>query len=85
MDTTTLTPAHKDKLKKALKVIDESMTRNDAEKDLIKGEIDAVAEETGLDKKIIRRLAKTYHKRNFPEVQAEDQDFEAIYETVVGV
>ena len=76
----SLSPTDQVKLKNAVKEIDGSLTRTDAEKDLVRDIINKVCEETGFDKKLLRRISKSYHKSNFRLEVQEDKDFEAIYE-----
>lgn len=78
-----LTPIDRDKLFKAVKELDGAMTRSEAERDLKKEIIDKVASATGVNKKMIRRIAKAYHKRDFDVSVTEDRDFEAYYESVI--
>jgi hypothetical protein len=77
-----LTPNDKLKLEGALKDMSVSMTRISAERDLQKNIINDVCEELQLNKKVFRKLAKTYHKQNFDDEVATHQEFEKLYETV---
>jgi ABC-type microcin C transport system permease subunit YejB len=78
----TLTPEDVSKISKALGEINDSMTRVAAERDLIKETVAKVSTELGLNKKLIRRMAKTHYNRSFDMDVAEDKDFESLYETV---
>lgn len=80
----TLTPEDQKKLKKALDEINDSMTRKAAESDLIKDIVGKLSDELGLNKRLIRRLAKTHYKRDFDMEVAENKDFEQVYEYVSG-
>lgn len=42
-----------------------------------------LADKYGLDKKIVRKMASTLYKRNYSDVQEENQHFEELYETIV--
>ena len=55
-----LTTQNKDKLRKAIIEIADSLTRIAAERDLQKEIIKKTSEELTIDKKIIRRMAKVY-------------------------
>lgn len=83
--TKTLTPEDITKLKKALKEMDDSMTRGQAEKDLQKAVVAKMVEEVGVGKKIFKRMAKTFHNADFDMATEEDRDFAATYETVTGL
>ena len=65
-----------------LQEISNSLTRIEAERDLINDILQRMQDEFELPKKLSRKLAKTYHKRNFEEEVASQNDFVEIYETV---
>jgi len=73
----------KKRIRDALVEISNSMTRMDAERDLIKNILQDVDDDTGVPKKYIRKMARIYHKQNLNEVKAENDDVETLYETVV--
>lgn len=77
-----LTPADAKKLIDALKEMSASMTRVDAERDLQKNVRKDICEELDLNKKVFSKLAKTYHKNNFPEEQEVHEEFETLYTSV---
>ena len=81
----SLTPEDKEKLKVAVGKIDDSLTRVAAERDFIKTTIDDLADQIGLEKKVIRKLAKTYHKASFKMDKEEFENFEEIYTTIFKV
>lgn len=70
----------KKKVANAIKEISDSMTRIDAEKDLIKDIIQVTYENHEIDKKHIRKLASIYHKQNMSEVRYEYDEVETLYE-----
>jgi gamma-glutamylcysteine synthetase len=72
------------KLFGTLKEISNSMTRVDGEKTFQKEAINSAAEEHQISKKLIRKLAKAYHKQNYTEEKATAEEFSEIYESVVG-
>jgi len=65
-----------------LQEISNSMTRIEAERDLIKEILQRMQDECELPKKLSRKLAKVYHKRNYEEEVAEQADFQTVYENV---
>jgi hypothetical protein len=65
-----------------LQEISNSLTRIEAERDLIKEVLQKMQEEHEIPKKLSRKLAKVYHRRNFEEEVAEQNDFVEIYENV---
>jgi len=65
-----------------LQEISNSLTRIEAERDLIKEILQKMQDECEIPKKLSRKLAKVYHKRNFEEEVAEQNDFVEVYESV---
>ena len=74
------TPEEKKKIANAIKEISDSMTRIDAEKDLIKDIVQVTFENHEIDKKHIRKLATIYHKQNMSEFKHEYDEVETLYE-----
>lgn len=78
-----VSPEDRKKIKNALFEISGSMTRIEAEKDLIKNIITDVSTNHQLPKKIVTKMARIYHKQNFQEEQAEYDELESLYTTIV--
>jgi hypothetical protein len=79
----SLSSNDKQKLKGAIQELNDSMTRAAAERELQKETINKMAEDLGLDKKLIRSLGKAYFKANFGEIVEEHTIFEEFYEGVL--
>lgn len=79
----SLSNADKQKLKNAISEMNDSMTRVAAERDLQKEILNKIVDELGLDKKIVRRMAKAYYKSNFSEEVEENNSFEELYTNVL--
>lgn len=77
-------PEDRKKIRGALEEISNSLTRIEAERDLIKEILQDVEDKFELPKKYTRKVAKIFHKQNFAEVKTEQEDLETIYETVTG-
>lgn len=60
-------------LKNGMKEISDSKLRQDAEKTLQKEIIDALHEKTGIEKKLIRKIASVFYKGNSKEVADESE------------
>lgn len=71
-------------INKAMQELSNSMTRIEAERDLIKDIITNLCDDHELDKKIIRKMARVYHKRSFTTEVQEHEEFEVLYENVIG-
>lgn len=75
-------PNDKQIIKNALSEISNSMTRMDSERDHIKEIVNDTSERVDVPKKILRKMARIYHKQNLSEIRAEMDDVEALYEAV---
>lgn len=73
-------PEDKKRIAGAIKEISDSMTRMDAEKDLIKDIVQVTFENHSIDKKHLRKLANIYHKANIDLVRTEHDEIETLYE-----
>jgi hypothetical protein len=60
-----------------------SMTRMEAERDLIRETIKTMSDEFQLPKKTLNRMAKVYHKQNYTQEVAEHEEFEDLYQLIV--
>lgn len=78
-----LSPEDKKVLRKAIMEMNDSMTRVGAERDLQKEIINETFDKLGVDKKMIRRLAKVYFKANFNDEVEENNQFESFYDEVI--
>jgi len=76
-------PSDRQKIKKMLGEISDSMTRISAERDLIKETIKEMSDEFKLPKRTLNKMAKVYFKQNFHVEQADHEEFEALYTTIV--
>lgn len=84
MNVGALSQEKREQLKKAVKTIDDSLTRILGERTLIKETINNVSDATGLDKKIIRKLAKTIHKASYRMDAEENETFDELYHSLYG-
>ena len=75
-------PEDRKRIRTALQEMSDSMTRIEAERDLMKEIITNVHEEFELSKKTFRRMAKVYHRQNFSKEVAEHEEFEVLYENI---
>lgn len=76
-------PTDRKKIKEMLGEICKCMQRIDDERSAKKDIVDEISQQFKLPKKLINKLASTMHKRSYEDVQAENEDFEIIYESVV--
>lgn len=77
-------PNARQAIKNAIQEISNSMTRMDGERDFVKETVARVCEEHDLNKRVFRKLARTYHKQDFSKEVAEHNLFEEMYEEITG-
>ncbi len=70
------------KIKAAIVECDGAMIRIESEREYIKEAIDVLAEEYNIEKKLIRKLLRVYHKANRDQVVAEADQLDTAYSTV---
>jgi hypothetical protein len=68
----------------AVQEISNSMLRAEAERDLIREIVKEKSDEFKISKKIINKIAKTYHKQNRTQVEAEHEEFLELYDEAVS-
>jgi uncharacterized Zn finger protein len=61
-----------------------SFLRKEAESDFQRGAINLLHEKIGIEKKYLRKMARTFHKQNFQEETETSEEFAKIYKTVFG-
>lgn len=76
-------PADRKAILDAIREVSDSMTRSEAERDLVKDIVKTVSEKYNIDKKVFKKMAKTFHKDNFDQEVGESEDFATMYESVV--
>ena len=76
-------PADRQKLKNALVEMTNCMARMDAEKEAKKDIATKIKEDFDIKPAIANKLATVIYKQNYADLQAEQDDFELLYETLV--
>lgn len=76
-------PTDRQKLKSILTEVTRCMQRIDDERSAIKDLLADAAEKFDVDKKLLSKLAKTMHKRNYADVMHENESFETFYEILI--
>lgn len=79
-----LSPTQKQSIKNCLQEISNSMTRMEAERDNIKEIVNRCASEFEMNKRITRKLARIFHKRNMEEERAEQQEISDTYDAITN-
>lgn len=83
VNVNSLTQEDKKKIKHVIQLLNDSMTRVASEKELQKDEVDALYQTMGINKKLIKRLAKAYFKANYNEEVEANNTFESFYSLIV--
>lgn len=78
-----LSHTDQDKVFHAVKELDASLTRIESERELMKGIVEKVFEETQFPKKLLKKMGKAYFKCDFEVSVLENKEFESIYQAVV--
>ena len=71
-------------LKNGLRELSDVFTMQESQREVVKDIMGNLYEELKIPKKIIRKMAKTYHKQNFSEVVAEQEEFELLFTGILG-
>jgi hypothetical protein len=79
-----LTPEQKKDLQGAIQEISNSMIRTEAERDLIREIVKEQSDTLQIPKKVISKIAKTYHKQNIAQEVADHEDFVELYEKITS-
>ena len=82
MAITISSPEDRKKILDAVKEISNSLIRMEAERDLIKEIVKEVSDEHQIPRKIVSKIAKTFHRQNLSQEVADHEDFVDLYETV---
>lgn len=77
-----LTPEQKKELQGAIREISGSMTRTEAERDLIREIVKDQSQKHSIPKKTINKIAKTYHKQNLTQEIEDHEEFVELYDSV---
>jgi len=79
----SLSNEDKKKLKNVIYALNDSMTRVSAERDLQKEAINEIFDELGIDKKIVRKMAKAYFMANYNNMVEEEKNFQDFYDSII--
>lgn len=81
---TISSPDDKKKIFAAVRELSNSMTRIEAERDLIKETIKEVSDTFQIPRKVVKKIATTYHKQNMTQVEQEHDEFVELYDQVTA-
>lgn len=81
----SLNTEQRKEVKRVVGLITDSMVRVSAEKEFQNDELTALHQKFSVDKKIVRRMAKSKFKQSFEEDCAADEEFHDAYSLVLGV
>lgn len=83
MNANALSTEQRKKIFKTIQALEDSFTRVAAEKELQREAIQDLYDEVGIDKRLIRKLARTYFNSNFSQESEEYSTFEDFYRLIV--
>lgn len=78
-------PADRVKVKQAVEQISNAMDRARGEGEFIKATKERIKAEIGIPSKVMKKLAKDYNDQQFKQRQKENEEYEALYETVMNM
>lgn len=78
-------PEDRKKIFAAIREISNSMTRIEAERDLMKDIVKEVSDTYQVSRKIVNKMAKVYHKQALNQEVADHEEFVEMYESVTKV
>lgn len=79
---TVTSPVDKKKILDAMREISNSMTRISAERDLMKDIVKEVSDNFQIPRKVVNKIARTYHKQNLTQEVQEHEEFVELYDSV---
>jgi uncharacterized protein (DUF2236 family) len=77
-------PVERETIKASLEEISDAMTLIEAKREYISEVIKALAEKHELPPKFLRKMAVAYHRQTFQKEKREMEEFEALYESIIG-
>lgn len=80
----TLTREDANKLRNAIKEASDIKLMIEAKQDAIKDIRTMVKDDLGMKPKMFNKMVSVYHKRNYEEVTGENNEFEELYQEVLG-
>lgn len=75
-------PVDKKKILDAMREISDSMTRISTERDLVKDIVKEVSDNFQIPRKVVNKIARTYHKQNLTQEVQEHEEFVELYDSV---
>lgn len=79
----SLSQEEKDRLLKAIKEMSNSLARAEGEREYVSEATKKISDDVKLSKKLVSKLVKTFHKQNFEEEVAINNEFEDLYNSLV--
>ena len=80
----SLSKSDKQRLKKVIEDLNDSLTRVASERDYQKEAIASISEDMGLNKKLVKRMATVFFKSNFKDEIETQKEFEEFYDMVIN-
>ena len=84
MSDITLSDTQKKAIKGFCFEMSASMTRSEAEKTLQSEATKILSSEQGLEKSLLSKMSRIYHRSKFAEVKENNSELESVYQDVFG-
>jgi len=78
-------PKDKATIKNKLLEISGSMSRIEAERELIKDIVNDIADKFEMNKKTVNKIARAYHKQNYNQQVSEADEFQEVYQSLLDI
>lgn len=77
-------PEDRKRIVELFEEVSKSLTRIEGERTYVKEAITIASENYNIPKKVLSKAAKVFHKQNFDELSAEEEQFADFYDTIVN-
>lgn len=78
----TISDVQRKAIKGLVQEVSDAMVRQEAERDFIKDAVANIAEKYELEKKVLNRICRTYHRQKYSEDKQDNEEFFDAYEQV---
>lgn len=79
-----MSPEDKKALLNVFREISNAWTRAEGERAFVKEAVKNASDKYQIDKKTLRKMAKTWHRQDFKDTVAAEEEFQLMYQDVTG-
>jgi hypothetical protein len=84
MSEIVLNPKQRNELKDAVNEMNNCLIQMETAREAFNEIADSIQKKFGIKKTIVSRVAKAHHKHSYPTIQMENDQFEYVYESLIG-